>query len=360
MWNLKNFPLMALPTDIRLNILEYILPHSKDGSKSITFEICQYRLYASTAKHSFKISPSRDALNRYLKGIGRVNHQLHAECMRLLYSRPFILDFQNTNIVFRDVHGYPEMLDLERPRYWRWGRSHPGDRGDFFPGLDFGRIKELRILARPNGSVNYWFCLLGSVRGLCEALSPRIAVQGLKRLKIVVGEDEAKNSYTLQGELIEPKITQREDVMELLETACYYLRDVGSCLAVMPYRLMHSDDQREEVTGMLDEICSPWTEGDWIAQEKTPSYNDYSWYECMRTSNAPIPPSELTTEDIENDKFFKGSWESVSPTGSGFLKLHFHCLASMALRGLRSRKPTLKSINQLRLFKRQTIEIFTQ
>ena len=245
-----------------------------------------------------------------------MNKQLHAESMRILYARSFILEFHDLITLTQDARGYTSSTGRACPQHWRWGRSHPGDRDDFFPGLDFGRIRELHIKVRPCGEPGNWTCLLGSVQSLCKALSPRIAVQGLKRLAITVGEDEVKKDrYAFHGAWVGPEFTQPKDAMMLLETAWLYLRDVGSCEFVRPFELVQSDDEdAEHVQGMLNGICSPWVEGDWVTCKRIPLWwEQYQGHSRSRWSKVPIPLSELTNEDIKTGSLFRksGAWDDM-------------------------------------------------
>ena len=292
---------MALPIDIRLHILEYILPLNKDSSKSITFEIAQSRINEITARHYWTTSPSEHAIARFLRGIGLVNNKLHAESMKILYARSFILDFHKTNIMSAHPGWWDSAANRGLPQHWLWGKIPPGNRGDFFLGLDFGRIRELHILVRPSGVPDFWTCLVGSVGSLCRALSPRIVAQGLKRLMITVGEDEGPG---------EAGITQPHEVMALLETMWRYLRGMSWCGVAIPGQLTPTEEQKCRAQVMVDDICSPWMEGDWVANEEVP-VPEKPYIFCRRI-NVPIPLSDLTAEDIENDNLFTTATEWIS------------------------------------------------
>ena len=294
----KCFNLMGLPTEIRLNILEYIFPLNDDGSNSVTFEIYQDQTLEedvppNTAQCILQPRPSKLGLKRYLHGIARVNKRLHAESMRVLYARSFVLEFADLPF------GIPlsQAFSHDLPSRWWWTQypAWPGDRDRFIPGLDLGRVKELRIVGRDHDAWNYWACVIGSVRDLCKSLSHRIAVQGLRKLTVAVEEGE------------EPVIARPEYVMGLLEMPWLYLRGVGECEVVMPSRTIQNEEVARSVKGMTRAVVSSWRTGDWVADEEAklpkPRYYSRKFKEHV--------PWELTTDHIENDKCFLDSEKEI-------------------------------------------------
>ena len=332
----QSFGLMSLPTEIRINILEYILPLNKDGSKSITFTISQYPITdpskpPNTSKHTWAKSPSTLALKRYLKGISLVNRQLHSESARILYDRIFILEFREFAFLESGEESslFDARVSVDPPWTWRWGKSHPGDRrgGDFFPGLHFSRMRELRVVVRPSDAVGYWACVAGSVESLCRALRPRIAGQGLKKLGLVVCEVEQSRehkywwcwSWDSAG-------TQSADVMALLQVPWLYLRGVGKCEVLLPACLSSDGALAEAVSEMKSAVGGPWTVGDLAASaadeelawaEKPFTYTRRSVKEVSWSDTRDIPTMtyfKLWDDILENPRYFQVSEEKIPST----------------------------------------------
>ncbi|KAL8797300.1 MAG: hypothetical protein Q9195_000454 [Heterodermia aff. obscurata] len=308
--------LMTLPTDLRLQILEYILPLHSTGTKSITFHLYQYRLpfLLNTSKHTYITSPSPRALARYLLGIALVNHQLHSESLRILHTRTFILQFTESAF-FNPEADEGQYWSLAHPSQWQWywGHTHPGDHGDYFPGLDFGAIQELRVAIRPSDAPGFWACLMGSIESLCRALRPRIVAQGLKKLVVEVGEmKESREAQILRLRRQQPVVPGPADVMELVEVLWLYLRGVEKCEVLVPGRLFQDGGELVGAVAEMERaVCGPWTEGDLMAaaaDEKIFLAEKPFLY--ARRSKEPVSWAELTEKDIRTENYFR-VWDDI-------------------------------------------------
>ena len=324
---------MTLPTDLRLQILEYILPLSPSGTKSITFHYHLTNLIQlpSVSEYACHSEPSLLALNRYLKGIAVVNRQFRQESLRIFYARVFILEFEEASFLeYEDhslqlIHGYYGSLDSpssgDLPWQWRWGKAHPGNNGDLFPGLNFGAIQELRVAVRPSHWRHYWTALADSMKSLCRALRPKIVGQGLKNLTLDVGEVERDmateklygwlrrhHKMRKNKEGVHPRPA---DVMALLEIMWLYLRGVEKCEVLVPARLLQDKALADAVTEMKSAVCGPWTEGDLVAAaaDEELALAEKPFYYARR-SGKPVSWSELTEEDIRNKKYIR-IWDDI-------------------------------------------------
>ncbi|KAL8830026.1 MAG: hypothetical protein Q9191_001665 [Dirinaria sp. TL-2023a] len=98
---------------------------------------------------------------RYLDGIGSVNRQLHLEALDLLYSRNFVLKIGDLTF----AHHFDLRNFLTDPCYtgceWRWDNFTR-----FLPGLDWSRVKKLRVDVGDSEFDGYWQCVWASLKSM--------------------------------------------------------------------------------------------------------------------------------------------------------------------------------------------------
>ena len=322
--------LMTLPTDLHLQILEYILPLPPSGTKSITFyyHLTNLIQLPSVSEYACHSEPSLLALNSYLKGIALVNRQFHQESLRIFYARVFILEFKEASFWEYEDRSLPlidrhhESLDKRSSGGLpRWCKAHPGDNGDLFPGLYFGAIQELRVAVRPSDWKYYWTTLTDSMESLCRALRPKIMGQGLKNLTLDVGEVEVDMEIENLSVQLRRHGRRRKsnkgvharpaDVIALLEVMWLYLRGVEKCEVLVPARLLQDKALVEAVTEVKSAVCGPWTEGDLVAAaaDEELALAEKPFYYARR-SGKPVSWSELTEEDIRNKNYIR-IWDDI-------------------------------------------------
>lgn len=162
----KSCPLMDLPIEIRLSIIDYLLPRDRDKSRTITLptRVCHIEHGAGTNTISLGLpkldpcllllaadtSPSRFALRRYLFGIALVSHQLHAEFNEVLHSSTFIVDISEKAF---SEQGCAPFRWIYHPTVWEWNQ--------LLPGLDISRVRELKVRLRPSDHDMFWdICMI--------------------------------------------------------------------------------------------------------------------------------------------------------------------------------------------------------
>lgn len=192
--NHKSCPFMGIPVELRLKILDYILPRNRDNSRTIAFPTCVRQIdrdfpYTNVAftlqpnhRHPVDSTPSRLALRRYLLGIGLVSHQLHEESNKVLHSFAFVIKICERSLsapIYDSFEGMCPGLDRH---IWVWN--------SLLPGLDLSRVHELEIRIQPSENPAFWLLLHRCLEAFCKKLNERIGADGLRRLMVNILETE--------------------------------------------------------------------------------------------------------------------------------------------------------------------------
>lgn len=156
-------PLMRLPTELRLLVLDHLLPQDPNNARTITFPLREDPTQPSSDPNQIslqapEITPSRQSLHSYLSGICCVNHQFRIEFLGLLYT-------------------YALVLEISEHTFWPSGcdpcsilaYAESNTQRDWtvvLPGLDFARVRELRLVVEPTDYPGFWINVRNAVATL--------------------------------------------------------------------------------------------------------------------------------------------------------------------------------------------------
>lgn len=225
--------LMGLPVELRLAILDYLIPRDANNMKTITMSLIVGLRHGDPDNiHIHDVYPPPLSLRRYLKGVGMVNHQVRKDAMVLLYNRTFIIRISINSMHLRHQCIADHAANHAVPMQWRL----------LLPGLDVGRVKELRIQAMPNENLVTWESIQWRLDSFCRILGKTVRDQGL--LKLVVDFTDMQKSTPLLPlrtinpwipvVVLDPPKATVEDVVRLLHPIWLYLRNVKACEVNVP------------------------------------------------------------------------------------------------------------------------------
>lgn len=252
--------LVTLPTEIRHQILEYILPLGFSNKKEITIPIWQ-SMYSDNSLSPYGESggishlqtrhayPSRHSIRRYLYGIGMTCRSLHIDTVYILHQRAFVLEICEDLISSRH--------DLIR-RYvnedvqWR----------EILPGLDLSAVKEIRIHVALSGDPQGWSRVQQALQHFCSILDQRVGAGSFKRLVIDISGSRVSpemttwNDWTTPWSDLDPITLPTEDIITTLSSCYHFLRNAETCEVRVPGWA----EGNEQVTSMVKEteeaICT--------------------------------------------------------------------------------------------------------
>lgn len=225
--------LIGLPGELRLSILDYLIPRDAGNRKTITMPLFEGLRHSEPDNiHIHDMYPSRLSLRRYLKGIGLVNRQLHNDAMVLLYDRTFIITIgiDPKRSSAKCIADYAANWTI--PMQWQV----------LLPGLDVARVKELRIQAVPSTKDVTWESIQWRLESFCRILGRNIGEQGLKKVVVDIAEMQKSTPLVPGCEFIpwisvsnlDPPIATAEDVVRLLQPVWLCLSNVKACEIVVP------------------------------------------------------------------------------------------------------------------------------
>jgi len=250
---------MDIPIEIRLSILDYLLPRNHDNSRTVTLptRACEIDHDAQTNTIVLGIprldphpvlavdtSPSRFALRRYLFGIGLVSHQLHAESNKVLHSATFIVDISEQTFTKQGCHAF---RFIYYPTVWEWN--------PLLPGLDLSHVRELKVRLRPSDHCMFWEYMHDCMRAFCESLNQRIDGGGLKRLTIEITETESTGGFQPLASLLP---ASANDFAGILDSFRRYLGNVHECSIMLPKWATEDRELMELVEETKTTVCLPW------------------------------------------------------------------------------------------------------
>lgn len=82
--------LTKLPAELRLQILDHLIPRDDSGGKTIEFQMSERQVggpvhFATTTMYPCQAKSSLASMRQFLYGIGHVNRQLYEDAMTLVY-----------------------------------------------------------------------------------------------------------------------------------------------------------------------------------------------------------------------------------------------------------------------------------
>lgn len=234
----RSCPLMAVPIEIRVHILDYLLPLDRNNSRSITLPT-----RACEIDHDFQsktiflglpaldphpelavdTSPSRCALGRYISGIGLVSHQLHAESNKLLHSSTFIIDISEKTFAGQGCDIYKFVYS---PTVWEWN--------PLLPGLDILRVRELKVCLRPSDHCDFCEYMYDCIEAFCKSLNQRIDGGGLKKLTIEITNTESTGASNFSASHFAWLTGLADKYASVLDSFRRYLGNVQECQINLP------------------------------------------------------------------------------------------------------------------------------
>lgn len=291
--------LTGLPVELRLAILDYLIPRDANNLKTITMSLIVGLRHGDPDNiHIHDVYPSPLSLRRYLKGVGMVNHQVRDDAMVLLYNCTFIIRISINSLHMRYQCIADHAANYTVPLQWQL----------LLPGLNIGRMKELRIQATPNENLVTWESIQWRLDGFCRIIGKTIGDQGLK--KLVVDFTLMQKSTPLRPACTivpwipvvvqDPPEATIEDVVRLLHPLWLYLSNVKACEIAVPEWASRDQWVLNAIKETKEAIGHRWEEWNELVKNGTV---DQSAYQCEQRAG-----DEACAFDEANEQ---GNVESV-------------------------------------------------
>jgi len=249
--------LMRVPSEIRLSILDYLLPRNLDNKRTITFPIREHPNqppdYCNKVfLHALETTPSRLSLRRYLSGISHVNRQLRLESLQLLYSYAFILEVSEHTFRpdGRDPHAI--LHYAETNPQWAWK--------NVLLCLDLTCVRELRLVIEPSDYPGFW----PNVRNAMTTFPwPRGTTKCL-RIEICEMQDSMAHNPPDFDCIVawEPVVSTVEDVVDVLQVIGDRVKDVKRFELSLPEFVKGIEWFEEGIRALEVSVCEDrvWNE----------------------------------------------------------------------------------------------------
>ena len=225
--------LIGLPVELRLSILDYLIPRDTGNRKTITMSLVEGLRHSGPDNiHIHDVYPSRLSLRRYLNGIGMVNRQLHEDAMVLLYDRTFIVRIGKSQKCMWPQCIADYAMNWTIPMQWQV----------LLPGLDAARVRELRIQAVSGEDDVTWASIQWRLESFCRILGRHSREQGLKKLVVDIAGMQEYPPERFMWEIgpwgpvfvLDPSKAVFEDVVRLSHAIWLYLSNVRACEIAVP------------------------------------------------------------------------------------------------------------------------------
>lgn len=268
----KPFPLLRLPIELHLSIFELMLPFNKeiiyypfvgggeareDGWPGDKAEVLTCPI---TSCHR---QPQPRALLRYLKGVGMVNRQIHAETNAALYSKAIFVVEISENTFMQECPNPNPWVFFDEDFIWRWQEP--------LRVLDLCRIKKLRIRFIPSDLPGVWRNGQECLKSLSRIIDQRTQGSGLNKLTIEITE----TSWTETDPDPFPCVqwpwelydATEDDVLAILAPFQRFLRGVRQCDVLVPKWALESECEcvRDAIQMTRELVCltpAEWHEKD--------------------------------------------------------------------------------------------------
>lgn len=320
--------LIGLPVETRLSILDYLIPRGADNRQTITMSLVDGLRHPGPDNiHIHDVYPSRQSLRRYLKGIGMVNRQLHADAMVLLYDRTFIIK------IGKDPKcSWPQCV-ADHAANW----TIPMQWQVLLPGFDIARVKEMRIRAVSSGNNVTWASIQWRLESFCHILGRHLGEQGLKKLVVDIADmHESPPEWSVWQigpwgpvSVLDPPKATVEDVVRLLHPVWSCLSNVKACEVIVPEWAgrdpwaVDAANETKEVIGLtwkeryeivenssIQDTASPCDGCQWNDTHNPDGANEQEGSESadVGTDNTAYNNNECKPEQIETEE------EETNPT----------------------------------------------
>lgn len=254
----RSCPFTEIPIEIRLSILDYLLPRDRDNSRTIKLptracsidhgagintlvlgfpQLDPYPMFAVDS------SPSRFSLRRFLSGISLVSRQLHAESNKVLHFSTFIVDISEQTFT---INSFAPFQFIFPPTVREWN--------PLLPGLDISHVRELKVRLQPSDHDRFWEYMHDCMRALCEDLNQRIDGGGLKKLTIEITEGQSTRASEPPGSLVP---ASANDVAVILDLLRRHLGNVQKCEIELPVWATGDQGLKASVNETKATVCLP-------------------------------------------------------------------------------------------------------
>lgn len=254
----RSCPFTEIPIEIRLSILEYLLPRDRDNSRTIELptRACSIDHGAGTntlflglpqldpySMYAVDSSPSRFSLRRFLSGISLVSRQLHAESNKILHFSTFIVDISEQTF---SINGFAPFQFIFPPTVWEWN--------PLLPGLDISHVRELKVRLQPSDHDTFWEYMHDCMKNFCEDLNQRIDSGGLKKLTIEITEGQSTRASEPPASLVPASANDVAGILDLLRR---HLGNVQKCEIKLPEWATGDQELKALVKETKATVCQP-------------------------------------------------------------------------------------------------------